>query len=297
MLKAVTFDLWQTLIVDTPEGLQQARASRVRGMAAVLAREGHAADDAAVDRAYDTVGERLGALWAEQRDLGSRGQVRMLLEALELADRVPMDGPVMDALDEAYRLPILGALPVANAGAREVLEALSRRGLRLALICNTGRTPGSMLRLVLDRLGLKAYLRVLTFSDEVGLRKPHPEIFRRTLAALGVSPAEAAHVGDDVTTDVAGARGVGMQAIHLCHPTGASTALERRPLDFTTGRSSFRARYRLLTARQGVRRQAGRPRSASASRLPSDLCRSVLIAQSLTIYLVPGCFWASCFCL
>ena len=117
MLNAVTFDLWQTLIVDTPEGLQQARASRVRGMAAVLAREGHAADDAAVDRAYETVGERLGALWAEQRDLGSRGQVRMLLEALELADRVPMDGPVMDALDEAYRLPILAALPVANAGA------------------------------------------------------------------------------------------------------------------------------------------------------------------------------------
>ena len=156
MLNAVTFDLWQTLIVDTPEGLRKARADRVRGMAAVLAREGHAANDAAVDRAYDTVGERLETLWAEQRDLGSRGQVRMLLEALELADRVPMDGPVMEALDEAYRLPILAALPVANAGAREVLETFSRRGLRLALICNTGRTPGSMLRLVLDRLGLKA---------------------------------------------------------------------------------------------------------------------------------------------
>ncbi len=222
VLHAVTFDLWQTLIVDTPEGLGQARADRVRGMAAVLAREGHAANDAAVDRAYDTVGERLGALWAEQRDLGSRGQVRMLLEALGCADRVPMDGPVMDALDEAYRLPILAALPVANAGACEVLEAFSRRGLRLALICNTGRTPGSMLRLVLDRLGLKTYLRVLTFSDEVGLRKPHPEIFHRTLAALGVSPSEAAHVGDDITTDVAGARGVGMQAIHLCHPGSAS---------------------------------------------------------------------------
>jgi putative hydrolase of the HAD superfamily len=111
---------------------------------------------------------------------------------------------------------------VANAGAREVLEAFSRRGLGLALICNTGRTPGSMLRLVLDRLGLKGYLRVLTFSDEVGLRKPHPEIFRRTLAALGVSPSESAHVGDDLSTDVAGARAFGMRAIHLCHPTGAS---------------------------------------------------------------------------
>ncbi len=30
MLRAVTFDLWQTLILDTPEGLRQARADRVR---------------------------------------------------------------------------------------------------------------------------------------------------------------------------------------------------------------------------------------------------------------------------
>jgi len=262
VLKAVTFDLWQTLIIDTPEGLGQARAERVRGMAAVLAREGHAVNDAAVDRAYDAVGERLGHLWADQRDLGSRGQVRMLLEALGVADRVPAEGPIMDALDEAYRLPILAALPVANAGAREVLEAFSRRGLGLALICNTGRTPGSMLRLVLDRLGLKGYLRVLTFSDEVGLRKPHPEIFRRTLASLGVSSSDAAHVGDDVTTDVAGARVVGMRAIHLCHPgrhaghppvpsDRREPALEWRPVDFTTDRSSRRAfRYCLLNVRR-----------------------------------------------
>ena len=132
------------------------------------------------------------------------------------------DGRVMDALDDAYRLPVLFSLPVANGGAAEVLGELTRRGIRLGLICNTGRTPGSMLRQVLDRLGLSVHLRVLTFSDEVGLRKPHREIFSRTLAALDVSPEEAAHVGDDVTTDVAGARGIGMRPIHLCHPTSAS---------------------------------------------------------------------------
>jgi putative hydrolase of the HAD superfamily len=79
-----------------------------------------------------------------------------------------------------------------------------------------------MLRQVLERLGLARHLSILSFSDEVGLRKPHPEIFHRTLSALGVPPAEAAHIGDDVTTDVAGARGVGMRAIHLCHSTSVS---------------------------------------------------------------------------
>lgn len=225
MLKAVTFDLWQTLILDTPEGLRRAREGRVRGVREVLARHGIDVEVAAVDRAYDAAGARLEEVfWSSWRDVGSRGQVRFMLESLGLDGAVPAEGGLMDALDEAYCLPILSALPILNAGSLEVLRALSSPGLLLGLICNTGRTPGKMLRLILERLALAPHLRVLTFSDEVGLRKPHPEIFHRTLSALGVAPDQAAHIGDDVTTDVAGARGVGMRAIHLCHPTGASQA-------------------------------------------------------------------------
>jgi putative hydrolase of the HAD superfamily len=226
MLKAVTFDLWQTLILDRPEGLRQARAGRVQGIHDILVLHGHALRHDDVERAYDAVGERLEAVWATQRDIGSRGQVRILLECLRLDGAVTGDDQIMDALDDAYCLPILSALPVANTGAKATVEALSARGVGLALICNTGRTPGTMLWIVLERLGLVQLLSVLTFSDEVGLRKPHPEIFLRTLAALGVPPSSATHVGDDVTTDIAGARGVGMRAIHLCHPGGVSRQSE-----------------------------------------------------------------------
>jgi putative hydrolase of the HAD superfamily len=222
MLKAVTFDLWQTLLLDTPEGLRQARADRIRGVHDLLTRQGFAVERDAVGLAYDAVGPRLGEVWATRKDVGSRGQVQLLLEDLGLDGALSSKAGLLDALEEAYCLPILAAMPILNAGARELLEVLQARGLRLALICNTGRTPGKMLRLVLGRVGLAPFLSVLSFSDEVGLRKPHPEIFHRTLSALGVAPAEAAHVGDDVTTDVAGARGVGMRAIHLCHSTSVS---------------------------------------------------------------------------
>ncbi len=222
MLRAVTFDLWQTLLLDTPEGLLRARADRVRGIHDLLARRGFAVDVDAVGRAYDAVGPRLEDVWATRHDVGTRGQVRLLLECLGLDGAVSSKAGLMDALEDAYCLPILSAMPILNAGARDILETLEGRGLRLALICNTGRTPGKMLRLVLGRLGLARHLSVLSFSDEVGLRKPHPEIFHRTLSALGTAPAEAAHIGDDLTTDVAGARGVGMRAIHLCHSTSVT---------------------------------------------------------------------------
>jgi len=222
MLKAVTFDLWQTLILDKPEGLRWAREDRIRGVHDVLLREGISVEVAAMGQAYDEVGTRLEGVWATRRDVGSRGQVRLLLECLHLDGAVPAEGEVMNALDDAYCLPILSALPVPNTGALDVLRALHSQGFKLGLVCNTGRTPGKMLRLVLEHLGLASYLSVLSFSDEIGLRKPHPEIFHRTLTALGVKPAEAAHVGDTLTTDVAGARAVGMRAIHLYHAASSS---------------------------------------------------------------------------
>ncbi|MFQ5848393.1 MAG: HAD family hydrolase, partial [Candidatus Methylomirabilales bacterium] len=86
------------------------------------------------------------------------------------------------------------------------------------LICNTGRTPGTMLKIVLQRLGILEHFDVLTFSDAVGIRKPAPQIFHRTLEQLGVSSDRALHVGDDPTTDVQGALGVGMRAVLLRSP-------------------------------------------------------------------------------
>ncbi len=222
MLKAVTFDLWQTLLLDTPEGLQKARVDRVRRLCEALIGRGLSVELREVGQAYDGVAERLERIWVTQQDVGSRAQVRLLLEGLGLAERIRPDSPLMDRLVDAYSLPILSALPVVNDGAQEVLAQLRKDGLSLALICNTGRTSGRMLRLVLDRLGLAPFLTVLTFSDEVGLRKPHPEIFRRTLSTLAMNPEETAHVGDDVRTDIAGARGVGMRAIHLRHAGSAT---------------------------------------------------------------------------
>lgn len=222
MLRAVTFDLWQTLLLDTTENLRRARQARVEEMRRLLAAQGCHRSPEAMEGAYDRAGERLEEVWRSQADVGPRGQVGWMLEHLQVDGGLAEREELREALEAAYSQPILSFMPHANHGAGEVLAALAGRGLRLGLICNTGRTPGRVLRPVLERLALAPHLRVLTFSDEVGLRKPHPEIFRRTLAALGVEPAEVVHIGDDVTTDIAGARGMGMRAVHLCHATSAS---------------------------------------------------------------------------
>src|SRR5262249_4959678 len=134
-------------------------------------------------------------------------------------------GPAtLDALAEAYARPALLVPPRLADGARAALAALGARGLRLAVVSNTMRTPGSALRGILAHHGLLDAFAHVTFSDEVGVRKPAPEIFHLTLGRLGAAPGEAVHVGDDAVLDVRGARGAGLRAVQVRGPGAPALA-------------------------------------------------------------------------
>jgi putative hydrolase of the HAD superfamily len=100
-------------------------------------------------------------------------------------------------------------------GARELLEALRAAGVRTALICDTGFSPGRVVRQLLARVGMLEQLEVHVFSDEVGAPKPHPRPFRAALDALGVPAEGALHVGDLRRSDIAGALAAGMRAVRF----------------------------------------------------------------------------------
>jgi putative hydrolase of the HAD superfamily len=55
----------------------------------------------------------------------------------------------------------------------------------------------------------------IVVSGGVNKRKPSPEIFERTLKALGVSASETVFVGDTLDADIEGAKAVGMKAVYI----------------------------------------------------------------------------------
>ena len=81
----------------------------------------------------------------------------------------------------AYQEPTLAHRPDITPGAVEAVRELRARGLRLGLISNTGRTPGRVLRRLLEDADLLPCFDVLVFSDEARVRKPAAAIFRRVL--------------------------------------------------------------------------------------------------------------------
>lgn len=211
-LQALTIDLWNTLICDTDE--QDRAALRMDALQAALTDMGHTVTRAQVEAAHARCGVLHAQFQATGRDCSALAHVRLFLDALgpEFAREEAFTPMQREQLTEIYGDAALLVRPVALAGAGEMLAELRAMGLRLALISNTGRTPGRVLRRVMADLGLDAPFDTLIFSDEVGLAKPNPAIFKIALAALGVTASAALHLGDDLVLDWQGAHAAGLPA-------------------------------------------------------------------------------------
>jgi len=68
---------------------------------------------------------------------------------------------------------------------------------------------------LLEGLGLAERFAAIVVSFEVGVEKPHREIFRVAAERLGLPPESILHAGDRELEDVEGARGSGFAAWHV----------------------------------------------------------------------------------
>jgi len=114
-----------------------------------------------------------------------------------------------------YAEALLRYPPVLMEGVATTLEMLSSKGYGMGLISNTGRTPGSTLRILLERLGIARFFGSMVFSDEALVRKPEERIFKNALWELRAAPSEALHIGNDPEDDFEGAKLAGMNALLL----------------------------------------------------------------------------------
>ena len=227
MIRAITVDFWGTLIFDPPSGDDRYRQKRLADFESILRGAGIEVSPRTLDQAYRESGRRIGEIWLSRKDVPVQQHVVTLLEAVdpELPKRL---GPgVMSMLVHAYANPALLVPPTPDQSAKATLTALAAQGIVLCVVSNTMRTPGFVLRKVLDGYGLLAPFKLLTFSDECGVRKPAPEIFHLTLRQVGVAPEEAVHVGDDPVLDVQGAQEAGMRVIQVTSESRAT--LSRKP--------------------------------------------------------------------
>ena len=157
---------------------------------------------------YHPLNERLWELYREDKitkeDLNRTRFVLPLehygIHDTELADHL--------SEDYVYWSPrIVRLVP----GTMELLDYLKPK-YHLHLITNGFQ---EVQHIKLSGSGLELYFETLTVSEEVGVKKPNPEIFQYALRKAHATVEESLMIGDEMAVDIDGARAIGMDTIFL----------------------------------------------------------------------------------
>ncbi len=200
--KAITFDFWGTLFTDGEAFLEKVMPARYEILLDALSEAGHPAEEAEVREAYRQASLAFEEAWRAGEHMSVYDRVARIFALLGAPHDPGLIAVTARKLEESSLMVDLKPLPGV-----EVLKELARK-YPLALVSDTGLTPGRLLREHLKRQGLDVF-QAYSFPDETGYVKPKPEAFRVALEALGVAPEEALHVGDLPQTDIKGAFATG----------------------------------------------------------------------------------------
>lgn len=214
-IKAVTFDLWDTLIHDdsdepkrAAQGLRNKRDERrhlvwqaLNGIQPISLEESVLAFDVA-DAAFNNIWKQHSVTWTVEE------RVDVILNGL--GRTLPSDAYEQLINDLGFMEVDIAPDPIE--GVRDALADLSQR-YALSIVSDAIMTPGAGLRDLLEKYGLREFFKGFAFSDEVGYAKPHPSMFESAAGQLGVAVEEMVHIGDRDHNDVKGPQALGMKAI------------------------------------------------------------------------------------
>ncbi len=208
MLKAITFDLGDTLINYGPMNYWSMMRYGAR-----CAYEYLGSLDGVTMPPYRSLSLELcravrGVWFRSKLLLEDRNVERPMVRAVERLG-IRLDEPGRRELVRQFFMG-LSRLTRPMPGVSAVLEALVDRGLKLAVVSNT-ILPEWFMDESLAEVGLLDRFGVRCYSAALGCKKPDPAIFGHALKALGVEPEAALHVGDRYLPDVWGARRAGMR--------------------------------------------------------------------------------------
>ncbi len=215
MIKAVTFDLWDTIVYDDTDepkrkaqGLRSKRDERRHLMWEALNRHRPIALERVV-LAYDTADAGFNLVWKENHINWTLEQ-RLRVVLAGLGRDLPADD-LQRLVEETGRMEVdISPDPIEGIG--EALAELSSR-YKLSVVSDSIVTPGTGLRAILEKHGLKQYFSGFAFSDEVGHSKPHRSMFDAAAAQMDVRVEEIVHIGDRDHNDIKGPQALGAKAV------------------------------------------------------------------------------------
>lgn len=209
MPKAILFDLGNTLVSyyarDEWPGVLDAS---IRAAAAYLVgRDMWEGDPAAL-------AERVAAENHESADHSVKPLEGRLARIFGFAEDALTD-EANDGMCRAFLAPTFARARLYD-DALPTLAALRARGVKTGIVSNLPwGSPTGPWHEEIARYGLRDAVDTVVFCRDAGYRKPARQPFDSAMYQLGLNPWECLFVGDDPRWDIAGPRGLGMDAVLL----------------------------------------------------------------------------------
>jgi len=198
-MRAVSFDLWFTLIYEDEADVREYTLMRVRAIHEVLSEFGGVTLEDVLS-VYESLKFAREYLSAES-----------LIKLVSLALGIKLSREKLRELTNNYVESTKNFVPKVNNEVYEVLPKIKELGLKTAIVSNTSFSERGVMAM-LKNLGIADYFDLIVSSSSLGLNKPNPRIYRYLVRKLGLRPQEILHVGDSCVNDVLGPLSVGLRA-------------------------------------------------------------------------------------
>jgi len=196
MIKALTFDLWGTLIKGSPN-YKEKRADLIRTYKKELTSDEINLAFNNIKKSFDENVEKFGISY------NSTYLYSVILKELGLDDYLAKDIKIRCESLFVENYPKLYCEDIPD-----ILYQLSKK-YELHLISNTLLIDGICLRSIMHKLKIFNYFKSFTFSDEAGVSKPNYEIFKIAHQKILYPKENIMHIGDNYNTDEEGAKRYG----------------------------------------------------------------------------------------
>jgi len=160
-------------------------------------------------------------------------------------------------------------------GVRELLLAARSRGIRTGVASNA--QSGAAHRTFIEEHDLTELIDIQLYSDEFGVRKPHPDMLRTVADALAIPIEECWYVGDTRDRDLLAGRRAGVGAVVLIrhrHTDAPPYGVDGEPdaiFDEVTGLLAALADARPAPAKAPAGTAAGKAPAATGRGCPKAL--------------------------
>lgn len=207
MYKNYIFDLYGTLVdIRTNEN----KAYLWEKMAEIFGCYGARYDKNELKRAYFTYCRELESTARAENEFAEI-DLDLVFRRLFSDKDAEIDDSTLNAIEMFMRVLSTKFIRLYD-GVEDLFKALRRKKKHIYLLSNAQR---GFTRPELKLLGIEKYFDGIFISSEQGVKKPSPEFFNGLMERYLLKAEESIMIGNDATSDIAGAKSVGMDSLYI----------------------------------------------------------------------------------